>query len=415
MAALDCALVVAAGLALFTDEVVLWFHTVFVLLTLATLFLPMRPLRLRLIVWVPLVTLTVVRAVVIGATTRSELVEIPLLGAILVIVYLGAYRREEALVSLQAVNDDLEERAREERQGLQARLERIQQLEGACRMSISIAHDFNNVLTAMLAGAEDLVGALDGRAAKGTAEELLEATQRGRSLMDELTGYARQPELGLGDSNLNDVANEMYPMMRRLIARKATLELDLRSTCAAVAIDRGRIGQVLANLVVNASDATARGGTVRVATQDALRFGAGQTSAEATPVVVLSVIDDGVGIAPDVFPQIFEAGFSTKGGDRNLGMGLVSVRHIVESSGGSVQIESTQDHGTHVRIEFPVSTPPLDEDLPALRPAAADANRAPAEQRRATPAPDAAVAGWPATANSAAFTYMTDGREPGSW
>jgi signal transduction histidine kinase len=358
VAALDLALVSAALLATFTAEVVLWFHTVFVLVALATLFLPMHQLRRRIVLWVPLVALIVVRAVAIGAAERSELVEIPLLGAILVIVYIGGSRREQALRELHDAKELLEARAKEEREDLRARLDRVQQLEALGRLSLGIAHDFNNVLTAMLGGAEELVEVLEGRTSQATAMEMLEAAERGRTLMDELVGYARQPDLSLGECDVNAVTLEMEAMLRRLIADDVELELDLESRTALIPVDRGRIGQVLVNLVINASDAIPARGFIRVTTHDAHRVVAGDPpEGTADDFVALTVTDTGVGIASDMMHRVFEPGFSTKAPGHNMGMGMASVRHIVESGGGSIDIQSAPGRGTTVRILFPVGLP----------------------------------------------------------
>ncbi len=353
-AGLDLALVLTTMLAAFTDEVVFWFHIVFVLLAAATLFLDVVRLRRRILIWVPVVTVIVARAAWLGATERSELIEIPLLTAILVIVYLAARRRSDAVVALTLVNADLEEQARIEHEHMHERLDRIQQLEGACRASLSIAHDLNNVINALLDGSEDLVGQLDGRNALTTAEELLESSQRARVLMDEFTGYARQPDLGLGESDLNAVIREMHPMLRRLTRRGTALEVDLRSTDPAVPVDRGRLGQILANLVANASDAIDGDGTIRIETRDALAIPAGGGGgAELSTVVLLTITDDGHGIPTDALPRIFEPDYTTKSEGRNLGMGLVSVRSIVEAAGGSIEVGSLVGTGTTFRIEFP--------------------------------------------------------------
>lgn len=351
--ALDCALVVTAVLATFTTEVVLWFHVIFVLLAVATLFLPMRRLLVRLSIWVPLVTLIVLRAALIGVTARSELIEIPLLGSILVIVCIGANHRESALRDLRRAKDLLEVRAREERDELRDRLDRIQQLEALGRLSLGIAHDFNNMLTALLGGAEELRDSLDGPL-RGTAEELLRTAERGRALIDELAGYARQPELSLGECDLNEVTAGMEAMLRRLIPEHIELHLDLAANLAVLPLDRGRVGQVLVNLITNACDAIGARGRILVTTQDTHRVRAiEEGGSEAIDLVVLRVADDGAGIDHETIRKVFEPGFSTKCDGRNMGMGLASVRRIVESGGGSIDITSTPGRGTSVQASFP--------------------------------------------------------------
>jgi signal transduction histidine kinase len=352
VAALDCALLFAAVEAAFTSEVVLWFHIVFVLLTLATLFLAMRPLMKRLLAWVPVVTLCVLYAVWVGNTARSELIEIPLLSGILAIVVIGAQRRERAMNDIQAAKDRMEALAHDERLELQTRLDRLQQLEALGRMSLGIAHDLNNVVTALLGGSEELVEQLDGRGAQVTAQEMLEAANRTRGLMDELVGYARESDLQLGSSDLNDVANEMERMLRRLIPQDIDLELDLQAPNAVIAADRGRVGQVLVNLVVNAAEAIEGRGSIRIATHEAHRTS--NDGGHPTPIVVLAIEDSGRGIPPAILQKVFEPGFTTKRGGRNLGMGMASVQRIVDLAGGIVDIQSSAGRGTTIRMEFPV-------------------------------------------------------------
>ncbi|MCU1380748.1 MAG: putative Hybrid histidine kinase, partial [Acidimicrobiales bacterium] len=298
-------------------------------------------------------TICVLYAVWVGNTARSELIEIPLLSGILAIVVIGAQRRERAMNDIQAAKDRMEALAHDERLELQTRLDRLQQLEALGRMSLGIAHDLNNVVTALLGGSEELVEQLDGRSAQDTAREMLDAANRTRGLMDELVGYARESDLQLGSSDLNDVANEMERMLRRLIPQDIHLELDLQAPNAVIAADRGRVGQVLVNLVVNAADAVDGRGRIRIATHEAHRTSNAEHG-HSTPIVVLAIEDTGRGIPPDILQKVFEPGFTTKGGGRNLGMGMASVQRIVDLAGGIVDIQSSAGRGTTIRMEFPV-------------------------------------------------------------
>ncbi len=353
--ALDASLVAAGALAAFTTEVVLWFHVIFVLLTLAALVLALRQVLWRVALWVPLVVVFILRAASAGTTTASELIEIPLLTVILVLVYLGAERRQRTVAELQATQAELERRSQLERAEFERQLARAQKLEAFGQLSLSLVHDFNNVVTALLGGVEDLTEALAGRDEQHIALELFEQLQRARSLMDELTGFVREPATGVMRSDLCEVIEDLRPTLVRLTRDEASLEVDSSARSAIVPLARSQVDQIVMNLMLNALDAIRPGGRIRVETRDSQRSsvaprGAGEI---APPGVTLAVIDDGAGIAPDVLASVFEPGFSTKGEPRNLGMGLASVLRIVEGGDGIVEIDSDLGRGTAVRIWLP--------------------------------------------------------------
>lgn len=252
--------------------------------------------------------------------------------------------------------DEAESRAHAERVEFERQLGRAQQFEAFGQLSIGVAHDFNNVVTALLGGVEELVDELGGRQSQRLALELFGQLQRARSLMDELARYAREPAAGVERCDLGEVIEELRPMLLRLTRMEAHLELNLHAGSVIVSLGRSQVDQIVVNLVLNALEALRPGGHIRVETRDSQRpaSGVGPDEVVTRGGITLTVTDDGAGIDPSALPHVFEAGFSTKGEPRNLGMGLMSVRRIVEAAGGTIEIDSDLGVGTAVRMWLPI-------------------------------------------------------------
>ena len=132
-------------------------------------------------------------------------------------------------------------------------------------------------------------------------------------------------------------------MLHRLVGDGVELEWRLDPTVQPIKADRVKVEQVLLNLLVNARDAAAPGGRVRVETR---RVGA---------EVVLAVIDDGCGMDEETKTRLFEPFFTTKGDDKGTGLGMAVVLEAVRESGGRIEVDSAPGRGTAVRIYLPAA------------------------------------------------------------
>jgi signal transduction histidine kinase/CheY-like chemotaxis protein len=238
----------------------------------------------------------------------------------------------------------------EARRALEERLEQSRRLEAVGRLAAGVAHDFNNLLTVIFGQ----VGPLDGHRApevRAAATATMDAAQRAANLTRQLLAYGRgqvrEPEL----VDLHEFLRAAETLFARFLGEDVRLMLDLESAPLFVRVDRTQLEQVMLNLMSNAREALPGGGAVVLRTRS------------ARDTVRISVTDTGAGMSAEVQARIFEPFFSTKGG-KNTGLGLATVRGIVEESGGQVEVESTLGRGSCFTIVLPAER--AEREKPAL-------------------------------------------------
>jgi PAS domain S-box-containing protein len=234
---------------------------------------------------------------------------------------------------------------------LEERLRQSQKLEAVGRLAGGVAHDFNNMLTA-IGGytALALDHAAPGTPLHGDLEEIRKASDRAGLLTRQLLAFSRkqvlQPEL----LNLNSVVLELESMLRPLIGEDVALTTRLDPALGPIEADPGQLHQVVMNLVVNARDAMPGGGSISVETAN-VDVAEGETDEiEPGRYVALTVRDDGHGIDAETLAQIFEPFFTTKDAGKGTGLGLATVYGIVKQSGGYVAVESEVGAGSAFTI-----------------------------------------------------------------
>jgi signal transduction histidine kinase len=221
------------------------------------------------------------------------------------------------------------------------RLIKAERMEALSRMSAGVAHDFNNVLTAMMLKAESVRLERSGDAELDRAlREIGEAGERGARLVQQLLTFARARVPAPRPVDLARTLRDMEAMLVTLMQDKAELEIERGSAPALVSIDPSQLEQVILNLVINARDATARrDGRVRV-----------RLLLEPETVALL-VVDQGAGMDAATRDQVFEPFFTTK--SYGSGLGLSTVYSIVQQAGGSIAVESSEGHGSTFSVRLP--------------------------------------------------------------
>jgi two-component system cell cycle sensor histidine kinase/response regulator CckA len=245
---------------------------------------------------------------------------------------------------------------RNRREHLQERLDLAQRLEGIGRLAGGVAHDFNNILTAImgftemaqdsLPNGEDLPGHLDG---------IAHAAERAADLTQQLLAFARQQITQPKVMNINACLQDVERMLRRLITANIDLKTRLAGNLWRVKVDPGQIEQVIVNLAVNARDAMPAGGRIDIETANVCleEMEARLHKAEAGEYVLLSVRDTGEGMSDEVKAHIFEPFFTTKQKGKGTGLGLATCYGIVQQNGGVITVDSVPGTGTTFRIYFP--------------------------------------------------------------
>jgi len=258
--------------------------------------------------------------------------------------------------------EDLQALAATEEQFRQAqKMEAIGQLAGG------MAHDFNNVLTAISGYSELMLTDADPPASqRADLEGIQEAVNRGATLVRQLLAFSRRHPLNPEVLNLNTVIADLEKMLYRLLGEDVELVTKLDPALEQVLVDEGQIQQILMNLAVNARDAMPEGGRLTIETTNV------QLDWTRTPqfldlepgsYAMLAVSDTGEGMDTSTQERIFEPFFTTKEPDRGTGLGLSMVYGIVKQSRGDIQVRSAPGQGTSFAIYLPrVDTLPGEEE-----------------------------------------------------
>jgi len=249
-------------------------------------------------------------------------------------------------------------RAAAEREALQARLTHADKMESVGRLAGGVAHDFNNMIQAILGTVALVQPDLPAGSPLGESlDEIRKAAERSGDLTRQLLAFARRQAIEPRLIDLNDAVEGMLKMLRRLIGEDITLAWKPGNHLAAVKLDPSQLDQLVANLCVNARDAVDRGrGRITIATSMA-RIGEAECSEHEgmTPgdYVMLSVSDNGTGMDAETQAHIFEPFFTTKDAGRGTGLGLATIYGIVKQNGGCIQLQSSPGDGTTFRIALP--------------------------------------------------------------
>jgi len=234
-----------------------------------------------------------------------------------------------------------------------------QKMEAVGRLAGGVAHDFNNILTAIKGYSEFLIAAFTAEdPRRADAQEIFKSADRAAALTRQLLAFSRRQVLSPRVLDLNEIVSGMAKMLKRLLGDDTQLVTHLSPDLAAAIVDAGQMEQVIMNLVVNARDAMPKGGIVTVETANVCRrpeSGKAHAEGPACAYVMLSVSDTGTGMAPEVLGHVFEPFFTTKPKGKGTGLGLSTVYGIIKQSGGDIEISSEPGRGTILRIFLPAS------------------------------------------------------------
>jgi two-component system cell cycle sensor histidine kinase/response regulator CckA len=260
-----------------------------------------------------------------------------------------------AIESIRDVTDI--RRAEEEKAKLQVQLQQSQKMEAIGTLAGGIAHDFNNILAAVMGYAElALDNARAGRPSPGELEQVLEAAERAKSLVQQILTFSRKVEAQSQPMDLNYVVLHVAGMLERTIPKMIEIELILSEDLRALQGDATQLEQVLINLATNAVDAMPDGGQLLIETQDVFlgdEYCRVHMGVEPGQYVWLRVSDTGVGMDQQTINQIYDPFFTTKEVGRGTGLGLASVYGIVKDHGGHISCYSEVGSGTIFNIYLP--------------------------------------------------------------
>lgn len=240
-------------------------------------------------------------------------------------------------------------RAEDALAGAEAHLRQTAKLEAIGRLAGGVAHDFNNLMTAVLAYA-DLLGS-DPLSAQQQADvaQVKRAAERATALTRQLLAFSRRQVLHPVVVDPTAAIADLAKLLTRVLGEDVELVTELDAAADGVLVDPVQLEQVLLNLAVNAREAMPNGGRITIATS-LLQHAGGDDLAVGT-YVEISVADTGTGIAPETLPHLFEPFFTTK--SEGTGLGLATVYGIIKQSGGEVKVESPPGKGARFRLLLP--------------------------------------------------------------
>ena len=258
-----------------------------------------------------------------------------------------------------------------ERVSLEEQYRQAQKMEAIGQLAGGVAHDFNNVLTA-IEGYCTLAseGVPADHLVQDDLREIHRAAERATSLTRQLLAFSRRQVLQPRVLDLRESLSSVAPMLKRLIGEHIAVVVRATGDVGRVKADPGQIEQVVLNLAVNARDAMPNGGTLVLEVADApldAAYSSRHVSTKPGRYVMLAVSDTGEGMDATTQSRVFEPFFTTKPKDKGTGLGLSTVYGIVKQSNGYIWLYSEVGHGS----TFKVYLPRVEEEaeIPVMRPA----------------------------------------------
>lgn len=240
---------------------------------------------------------------------------------------------------------------------LEKQLLQAQKMEAVGRLAGGVAHDFNNMLGAIIGYTEMLMGHLNrAEPYYHYGEEVRKAADRAAMLTRQLLAFSRKQMLQPQKLNLNRVIGDLEKMLRRLIGEDVELFFNLEPVLAIIKADAGQMEQVILNLAINARDAMPQGGRLIISTANVNldeTYAWKESDFVPGPYILMGVTDDGLGMDLETLDHIFEPFFTTKDVGSGTGLGLSTVYGIVKQSGGFIEVSSQPGMGTTFKIYLP--------------------------------------------------------------
>ncbi len=281
-----------------------------------------------------------------------------------VVISAAPLRINDRIIAGVSVIEDITEQRSLEHQLLQA-----QKIESVGLLAGGVAHEFNNLLTAIIGCCEELRETTDSKSETSLAniKTILSAAKDAAELTRNLLTFSRKQTINLQPESINDLIANTVKLLAQTLPENIRLSAELSGERLTVMADSGQIKQVLVNLAINARDAMPDGGQLTIRTQkavlgrkEAAKYGMDKGGVYA----VTSISDNGTGIDEKTMEKIFEPFFTTKEVGKGTGLGLSIIYGIIRQHNGSVQVESSVGQGTTFTFFLPLANRELHREEP---------------------------------------------------
>lgn len=250
-------------------------------------------------------------------------------------------------------------RSRQEKEALESRLEHAQRLDAVGALAGGIAHEFNNVLQAILGYGEMALQILrKPSSTRHYVEQILSSGERAKRIVDQILTYSRKRDRASKPFDVLEAISDVLPLLQVTLSNKVELKVELIDRPAVIIGNPVEIHQIVMNLCKNAMEASARGQNISMTValvHEKLRRNLSHGEINAGSYVCVAVRDSGPGISQSVFPHIFEPFFSTKSKAGGTGLGLSAVHGAVMGMGGGINVLTGPELGTCFELFFPLT------------------------------------------------------------
>ena len=253
--------------------------------------------------------------------------------------------------AVQGIIRDITERKR-----LDEQMRYAQRMESVGELAGGIAHNFNNILTAITALSSLALAEIPQDSTLHNDLSIIRnQADRAAALVKEMLYFSQRRELDIHPLDVNDLIANTGKFLNQFLGVSVTLQKELGKNLPLIHADVGALEQIIANIALNARDAMPHGGKLRIAT-DVVTFDGGNPPPVNVPAgryVRLSLSDTGIGISEDNLPRIFDPFFTTKEPNYNSGLGLAMVFGLMNQFDGFIQTKSKENEGTTINLYFP--------------------------------------------------------------
>jgi signal transduction histidine kinase/ActR/RegA family two-component response regulator len=254
----------------------------------------------------------------------------------------------------QQLRVEMAERAR-----IEETLRQTQKIEAIGQLTGGIAHDFNNLLMVISGGLEMLDRQTDPARHRRLMEGMVHATRRGTALTRQLLAFSRRQELSAESVDIARQIGAMRELLDRSLGGHVHVRFEFPDALWPVEVDPSQLELAVLNLAVNARDAMPTGGTIILQAENVPQTHDGDLPGDC---VRFSVIDTGIGMAPEIQARVFEPYYTTKDVGKGSGLGLAQVYGFATQSRGTVRIDSELGKGTSIALYLPRSHKPPGSD-----------------------------------------------------